>query len=84
MSHVILTSLSERQHEETSSIHLHVGEMTVTLDDVVCLLHIPVEWKILSHNKKVSHEIGVVCMTELIGGFEVVVIKEYGTNMTYS
>jgi len=53
--------------------------MTVTMDDVVCPLHIPIQGRMLSHNKKVSHEIGVALMTELISVFEAAVIKEYGT-----
>src|SRR4051812_30481944 len=32
----------ERWHKETSSFHLPVGEMTITLHDVQCLLHLPV------------------------------------------
>lgn len=31
----------ERWHLETSSFHMSFGEMTITLDDVSCLLHIP-------------------------------------------
>lgn len=58
--------------------------MTVTLDDVVCLLHIPIEGRMLSHNEKVSHAIGVALMTKLVSVSEVVVIKKYGTDMTYS
>ncbi|XP_058734264.1 protein MAIN-LIKE 2-like [Vicia villosa] len=32
----------ERWHSETSSFHMLLGEMTITLDDVSCLLHLPV------------------------------------------
>ncbi|GAU50601.1 hypothetical protein TSUD_410110 [Trifolium subterraneum] len=38
----ILSAFTERWHPETSSFHMPFGEMTITLDDVVCLLHIPV------------------------------------------
>jgi len=34
-------------HEETSNFHLPVGEMTITLDDVACLLDIPVTRRII-------------------------------------
>jgi hypothetical protein len=33
--------MAERWHQETSSFHLPVGEMTITLDDVACLIGIP-------------------------------------------
>jgi len=36
ISHGFVCALSERWHEKNSSFHLPVGEMTITLDDVVC------------------------------------------------
>jgi len=41
ISHEFVCAMLERWHEETSSIHLPVGEMTITLDDMACLLGIP-------------------------------------------
>ncbi|GAU44356.1 hypothetical protein TSUD_296830 [Trifolium subterraneum] len=38
----LLSAFTERWHPETSSFHMPFGEMTITLDDVACLLHIPV------------------------------------------
>ncbi|KAL5124773.1 Protein MAIN-LIKE 1 [Glycine soja] len=38
----LLSSFFERWHRETSSFHLPVGELTITLDDVSSLLHLPV------------------------------------------
>ncbi|KAJ1421229.1 Aminotransferase-like, plant mobile domain [Sesbania bispinosa] len=38
----LLSTFVERWHKDTSSFHLLVGEMTITLDDVNSLLHIPV------------------------------------------
>ncbi|GAU48885.1 hypothetical protein TSUD_88920 [Trifolium subterraneum] len=38
----ILSAFTERWHPETSSFHMPFGEMTITLDDVACLLHIPI------------------------------------------
>jgi len=32
----------ERWHKETSRFHLPVGEVTITLDDVASLLHLPI------------------------------------------
>ena len=59
VSHALLKSLCERWHTETNNFHLAVEEMTITLDDVACLLHIPIEGIMLSHPKKVSQVYGV-------------------------
>ena len=38
----MINMLVERLHHETSSFHLPHGEMTITVDDVACMLHIPI------------------------------------------
>ncbi|RZB65612.1 Protein MAIN-LIKE 1, partial [Glycine soja] len=38
----LLSAFVERWHRETSNFHLQVGELTITLDDVSSLLHLPV------------------------------------------
>ena len=38
----LISAFVERWHRETSSFHLPVGEMTITLDDVSSLLHLPI------------------------------------------
>ncbi|BAT92292.1 hypothetical protein VIGAN_07098400, partial [Vigna angularis var. angularis] len=38
----LLLGFIERWHFETSSFHLPIGEMSITLDDVSTLLHLPV------------------------------------------
>jgi len=38
----LLSLFVEQWHRETSSFHLPVGEVTITLDDVSSLLHLPV------------------------------------------
>ncbi|KAL5193490.1 Protein MAIN-LIKE 1 [Glycine soja] len=38
----LLSAFVERWHRETSSFHLPVGELTITLDDVSSLIHLPV------------------------------------------
>lgn len=50
----MLTALSKKWHEETSSFYFPVGKMTVTLNDVAFLLNISVEGGMLSHDKKVT------------------------------
>jgi len=57
MPHALLMTLCERWHPETSTFHMPLGEMTVTLDDVACLTHLQIEGRILSHGKKMlRHE----------------------------
>ena len=38
----LLYAFAERWHKETSSFHLPIGNMSITLDDVASLLHLPV------------------------------------------
>lgn len=63
----MVTSLVERWHPETSSFHLPVGEMTVTLDDVYCLLHVPIQGRLLDFDGSVDEEVGAQLMYELLG-----------------
>ena len=38
----LIYAFAERWHKETSSFHLPIGEVTITLDDVASLLHLPI------------------------------------------
>ena len=38
----LVSTFAERWHKETSSFHLLVGEVTITLDDVASLQHLPI------------------------------------------
>ncbi|GAU48768.1 hypothetical protein TSUD_406110 [Trifolium subterraneum] len=62
----ILSAFTERWHPETSSFHMPFGEMTITLDDVACLLHIPVRG-IFYTPRPVSMEEAAALATELLG-----------------
>ncbi|KAJ1421598.1 Phosphatidylinositol-specific phospholipase C, X domain [Sesbania bispinosa] len=44
----LLSAFAERWHRNTCSFHLSVGEMTITLDDVSSLLHLPVTGHLFS------------------------------------
>lgn len=62
----LMSAFSERWHRDTCSFHLPVGEMTITLDDVSALLHIPIRgafWSISIVDR--DHAVQVV--TELLG-----------------
>jgi len=37
-----MSTFVERWHKETSSFHFPVGEVSITLDDVAALLHLPI------------------------------------------
>jgi hypothetical protein len=41
--HALLMTLCERWHKETSSFHMPTGVMSITLDDVACLMHVLIE-----------------------------------------
>ena len=53
--------MSERWHEETSNFHLRVGEMAITIDDVACLLGIPITERLLP-NREFTCEEGLETM----------------------
>jgi len=38
----LISAFAERWHRETITFHLQVGELTITLDDVACLLNLPI------------------------------------------
>lgn len=44
-----MNALVEKWHQETTSFHLLAGEMIVTLNDVSCLLHLPVIGRPIDH-----------------------------------
>ncbi|GAU37421.1 hypothetical protein TSUD_395400 [Trifolium subterraneum] len=62
----ILSAFTERWHPETSSFHMSFGEMSITLDDVACMLHIPVRG-IFYTPVPVSMEEVAALATELLG-----------------
>jgi len=49
----LMSSFVEHRHKETSSFHLPVGEVTITLDDVASLLHLSVVGEF--HNFELLH-----------------------------
>ncbi|KAI5400271.1 hypothetical protein KIW84_065256 [Lathyrus oleraceus] len=51
VNHEMLNAFMERWYTETSSFHLHSGEMSITLDDVSYLLHLSIREKLLDHGR---------------------------------
>ena len=45
----MLNAFVERWHTETSPFHLSLGEMSITLDDLSCLLYLLIRGKLLDH-----------------------------------
>jgi hypothetical protein len=67
VTHAMIRALCERWHTETSSFHLPVGEMTITLDDVHNLLHIPIYGRMLEHDESMDRDRSIDMMTRLLG-----------------
>ena len=66
IDHNLISAFVERWHEETSSFYLPFGEMTVTLDNVSCLLHLPIDGMLLSH-ELISRDDAVDLMIRYLG-----------------
>lgn len=52
----LLTALAERWHSETCTFHLPMGEMTVTLEDVYRILHIPIDGELIPYDRDGDRE----------------------------
>ncbi|XP_058775296.1 protein MAIN-LIKE 1-like [Vicia villosa] len=61
----MLMAFAERWHPETFSFHLPHGEITITLDDVACLLHLLIKGTILGHSKLTKEEAMEMLIAEL-------------------
>jgi len=87
VTHAMVHALCERWHTKTSSFHLPVGEMTITLDDVYNLLHLPIQDRMLDHDAIVDWDRGIDLMIKLLGMSDVVARAEakteYGAHISY-
>lgn len=61
----LISALVKRWHGETSSFHLPMGELTITLDDVSLLLHLPITDTLHNFEPLVVEE-AVVLLMELL------------------
>jgi len=87
VTHAMICALCKRWHTETISFHLPVGEMTITLDDVSNLLHLPIEGRMLDHDVVVDRVHGITEMTRLLGMLDAAARatskSEYGAHISY-
>ncbi|XP_024628913.1 protein MAIN-LIKE 1-like [Medicago truncatula] len=67
VTHAMIRAMCERWHMETSSFHLPVGEMTITLDDVHNLLHIHIHGRMLDHDEAMDRDRAIDLMIRLLG-----------------
>ncbi|XP_057440247.1 serine/threonine-protein phosphatase 7 long form homolog [Lotus japonicus] len=63
----VILALVERWHEETSSFHMPFGEMTITLDDVSTILHLPTGSRFYTSGRGERDEVAALC-AQLLGG----------------
>ncbi|XP_058767247.1 protein MAIN-LIKE 1-like [Vicia villosa] len=63
----LLSSFVERWHPETSSFHMPLCEMTITLDDVSCLLHVPIRGELVDPDFVVTDYDSIHNAVELFG-----------------
>jgi len=66
IDHGLICVFVERWHEDTSSFHLPLREMTVTLDNVSYLLHLPIDGMLLPH-RFISRDEAVEWMVTYLG-----------------
>jgi len=60
-------SLTKRWHEEITTLHFPIGKMTIIIDDVSCLLHLPTHGILMNHQTWVSTKEGASFPNELFG-----------------
>ena len=66
-SRPMLSAFCERWYPETTTFHLPFGEMTITLDDVASILHIPVTGSMISLSQPLRVDDANALLVELLG-----------------
>lgn len=67
IDHDLLSLFFERWHEKTFNFNFLIGEMTVVMEEVSCLLHLPIQGRLLDLDEKLGREAGEHLMFDLIG-----------------
>ena len=87
VTHAMVCALCERWHTETGSFHLPVEEMTITLDDVYNLFHLPIQGRMMDHDAVVDRDHEINLMTMLFGMLDDAARAEaktkYGAHISY-
>ena len=65
----LIFSFVERWHGKTSTFHLPVGELTITLDDVVSLLHLPITGALHTFEPLVTSIFDLDLMRDFLVGY---------------
>jgi len=61
----LILAFVERWHRETNNFHLPFQEMSVTLDDVFMLLHLPIVGELFS-NEALNYAAALECVIDLL------------------
>ncbi|KAK2426979.1 hypothetical protein QL285_025597 [Trifolium repens] len=72
----LIFSFVERWHSETMSFHMSFGEMTITLHDVACLLHLPNRGDFYTLPPVITEEATTILAVDLLGVSEIHVSRE--------
>ena len=75
-SRPMLLAFSERWQPETTTFHLPFGEMTITLDDVTSILHIPITGSMISFSQPLRVDDANALLVELLGTTDVEASRE--------
>jgi hypothetical protein len=67
VNHDPLSGFVKRWNEETCRYHFSVEEMTLTLGNVSCLLHLPIEGRLLDLDGPISSPEAVEPIVDLLG-----------------
>lgn len=77
----VLTTFVERWHNKTSFFHLPFGEMTITLDDVSSLFHLPLAGSFIIASL-ISQHLSHIIVVHDLRVTEAQVIKEFRVNIS--
>ena len=75
-SRPLLSAFCERWQPETTTFHMPFGEMTITLDDVASILHIPVTGAMISFSQSLHVDDAKALLVELLGTTDVEASRE--------
>ena len=75
-SRPMLSAFCERWQPETTTFHMPFGEMTITLDDVASILHIPVTGSMISFSQPLHVDDANALLVELLGTTDVEASRE--------